>query len=132
MLGSYTVCKRELWGDVGWVYYKSLSMGKLPSAFSDTYSLSLTFYLIQHLLFVLTAWVIASADHRCLGEKKDIKGCISSLLNLNMNDTPGLYYKNLRTLNLLKTDKFCSKLVSFIVSCNYNSLDKHTSLLRNP
>jgi len=44
--------------------------------------------------------------------------------------TGGLYYKNLRTHNILQMDRFGSKLVSFILSATCTlSFDKHSSLL---
>ncbi len=50
----------------------------------------------------------------------------------------GLYYKKLRIHNLRKMDRFCGKLVTFLLSVTFAGLDKytnlgkHTSLLRNP
>ncbi len=41
----------------------------------------------------------------------------------------GLYYESLWIWNLLKNDKFCSKLASFGFLKN-TTLDKHNSLLR--
>jgi hypothetical protein len=43
----------------------------------------------------------------------------------------GLYYKTLRIRNVPQREIFRSKLVSFIASHKYTSLDKHASLLRN-
>ncbi len=45
----------------------------------------------------------------------------------------GLHYKTFWISNLRKIERFCSKLVSFLLPvAKHNSLDKHTSLLHNP
>jgi len=51
--------------------------------------------------------------------------------NLSFKSTRGLCYKTLRMYNLQKIDRYCSMLESFQMSVNFNSLDKHTSLLQN-
>ncbi len=43
-----------------------------------------------------------------------------------------LYYKTLRICNKQQMNKFCIKLVFYIVCRKHNSFYKHTSLLWNP
>jgi len=56
-------------------------------------------------------------------------------MNSTISITPGawgLYYKKLRIRNLQKMDSFHSNIVSFLLLVTFTSLDKRTSLLRNP
>jgi hypothetical protein len=43
----------------------------------------------------------------------------------------GLYNKTLRIRNVRQIDRFCKKLVPFIVKHKHINFDKHTSLLQN-